>query len=106
MYDVEFSSEINIFKLFLNLTLPHNKLLNDNNKNIIKCNHENNFISYCLENTEKEGGLICNDCLYKYRIDHVYKCIPIKNNNFENYKNYYKQCLNKQKIILKKLLMK
>ena len=48
-----------------------NNKLNDNKKNIIKCNHENNFISYCLENTEKEGELICYDCLYKYYIDHV-----------------------------------
>ena len=60
------------------------------NNNIIKCTHENNFISYCLENSNNNGGLLCYDCLYKYHIQHISKCIPIKNNNFDNYKNYYK----------------
>lgn len=71
-------------------------------KKINKCNHEDDFTCYCLENPTEEGGLLCYDCLYKYHQDHIYNCIPIKINNFENYKKYYKEYINKHKIELKK----
>ena len=71
-------------------------------KQINKCNHEDDFTCYCLENPTEEGGLLCYDCLYKYHQDHIYDCIPIKINNFENYKKYYKEYINKHKIELKK----
>ena len=75
-----------------NKKLRNNK--NNVSQNITKCIHKDNIISYCLNNSNNDGGLICYDCLYKYHKEHISKCLPIKNNNFENYKNYYKQYIN------------
>ena len=64
--------------------------------------HDKNFVCFCLKNSTNEGGLLCYECLYKYHKDHISECIPIKNNNFDNYKNFYKQCINKYKTNLNK----
>ena len=83
-----------------------NKKETKNNQNMInqkikKCKHEKKYIAYCLENSvNDEGGLICYDCLYKYHYEHISKCIPLKN-DFDYYKNYYKQIINRNKIYLK-----
>ena len=86
--------------LFTNNEELRNNNINNSNKKVIKCLHENNYIAFCLENSKNEGGLICYDCLYKYHNEHLNQCIPIKNNNFENYKKFYKQCINKYKKLL------
>lgn len=71
------------------------------NKEIIKCKHDNDYISYCIKDSNNEGGLLCYKCLYEYHKDHISQCIPIKNNNFESYKNFYKEYMNKYKTFLK-----
>ena len=91
--------------LFLNKKNIKTKPRNNNNnlnQKITKCSHQNNFVSYCLDNSKNEGGLLCYECFYKYHNDHSSKCIPIKNNNFENFKNYYKETINKFKNKVKK----
>ena len=68
---------------------------------IKKCEHEKDFVCYCLVNSKNEGGLLCYECLYKYHKEHIDKCFLIKKNNFEDYKKYYKQYINSQKMNLK-----
>ena len=72
-------------------------------KEIMKCKHDNNYISYYIKDPmiEGEGGLLCYKCLYEYHKDHTSQCIPIDNNEFDNYKDFYKKCINKFKNNLK-----
>ena len=66
-----------------------------------KCEHTDNYIAYCIEFLENEGGLVCYNCLYDYHKDHNSKCIPIEFNSFEKYKKFYKDHINKCKNILR-----
>ena len=70
---------------------------------IKKCTHEKDFSFYCIENSKNEGGLICNECLYKYHKKHIDKCLLLEKNCFENYKKYYKQYINRHKMNIKKM---
>ena len=83
---------------FLSTKLRNNKI--DSNQERIECNHENNYVCYCLEKKEDKGGLLCFECLYNYNKD-LSKCIPIKTKSFEKYKEYYRQYIKKYKNNLK-----
>ena len=79
------------------------KIPRNNRKNLFlkdrkKCIHENDFTSYNIEKEDDESGLLCYNCLYKYYKYNIQNCIPIKDNNFENYKKFYKDCINKYKV--------
>ena len=79
---------------------PRNNNNSDEKKE--KCRHKDNYIAYCTKSKFwDEGGLLCYKCLYNYHKDHISQCIPIEYNNFENYKKFYKDCINKHKNILK-----
>jgi len=85
------------------IIIPRNnmkKLLLNNKK---KCIHENDFTSYNIEKEDNESGLLCYNCLYKYYKNNIQNCIPIKDNNFENYKKFYKECINKYKLNVEKI---
>jgi len=85
------------------IKIPRNnmkKLLFNNKK---KCIHENDFTSYNIEKENNESGLLCYNCLYKYYKNNIQNCIPIKDNNFENYKKFYKECINKYKLNVEKI---
>ena len=91
-----------LFSLGLNINQKKEPRNNNNSKEEKKkCIHVDNYIAYCTKDSEDEGGLLCYNCLYDYHNDHISQCIPIKFDNFENYKNYYKDHINKCKIILK-----
>ena len=92
-------------KFFSNkIKFIENKRNNENiPKKIYKCCHKRFFVSYCTSNSENDGGLICYECLYKYHGDHISKCLPIKKNAFNFYKNHYKRCINKYRNNLKNL---
>lgn len=96
----ELSENNSTQNIIANKNARNNKL--SSNRNIIKCNHEKNFVCFCIENSKNEGGLLCYECLFQYHKDHISKCIPINNNNFDNYKNFYKQFIKNYKINLKK----
>ena len=84
------------------------KIPRNNRKNLFlkdrkKCIHENDFTSYNIEKEDNESGLLCYNCLYKYYKYNIQNCIPIKDNNFENYKKFYKDCINKYKVIIQNI---
>ena len=79
--------------------IPRNNLKNFISKSLKKCIHEKDFIAYNIKN----GLLLCYNCLYKYYKNDIQNCIPIKENNFENYKKFYKDYINKYKLNLKKI---
>ena len=45
---------------------------------IEKCHHKRYFISYCTKDSIDKHGFLCYECLFKYHLDHINKCIPIK----------------------------
>ena len=72
------------------------------NEEIEKCKHKDNYIAYCTKSMLlNKIGLLCYNCLYNYHKEDISQCIPIEYNNFENYKKFYKDCINKHKNILK-----
>ena len=84
------------------IKIPRNnmrKLIKDRKK----CIHENDFTSYYIEKEDDESGLLCYNCLYKYYKNDIQNCIPIKENNFENYKKFYKDCITKYKVNIQNL---
>ena len=46
-----------------------------------------------IEKVDDESGLLCYNCLYKYYKNNIQSFIPIKDKNFENYKNFTKNVL-------------
>ena len=85
------------------IKIPRNNMKNLFLKERKKCFHENNFTSYNIEKVDDESGLLCYNCLYKYYKNNIQNCIPIKDNNFENYKKFYKDCINKYKVNLQNI---
>ena len=88
-----------------NLQIEERRNNNNSKKNIIKCKHFYNYVSYCIKDSKvkEEGGLLCYKCLYEYHKDHVSQCIPIEINEFENYKTFYKKYISKYKSNLKNI---
>ncbi len=69
------------------------------NLKFIKCKHNDKF---CAFNPDKEIGLICYDCIYKYNLDKD-ECISMTE-DFNYYKNIYQVHLNKVKEKIKFLI--
>ena len=69
------------------------------NLKFIKCEHNDKF---CAFNPDKEIGLICYDCIYKYNLDKD-ECISMTE-DFNYYKNIYQVHLNKVKEKIKFLI--
>jgi len=88
------------------LKIPRNNMKNPFLKDRKQCIHENDFIFYNIDENDDGNGLLCHNCLYKYYKNGIKNCIPIKQNNFENYKKFYKNCINKYKVNLKKMFEK